>query len=143
MYEHVLVPTDGSEGASRAVEHAVAIADRFGATLHGVYVVETRTAYDNDIVDPGEVEATLRGEGEAALAALSERAAEAGVAVETDVRRGAPPEEIEAAARELDADLVVLGARGRSAFKERLLGSATERALRAGDLPVLVAERAN
>ncbi|MFB6171055.1 MAG: universal stress protein [Haloarculaceae archaeon] len=141
MYEHVLVPTDGSDHANRAVEHAVAIASRFDATLHGLYVVETRTAYDNAIVDPEEVKQTLREEGEAALAALRDRATSAGLDVETALRKGAPPAEIVAYAREHGVDLVVMGSRGRSSFKERLLGSATEALLQAEDLPVLVVGR--
>lgn len=138
MYERVLVPTDGSDHASHAVEHAVTIAERFGATLHGIYVVESRTAYDNDIVDPDEVEATLREEGEAALDALRERAGATDVAIETVLQHGPPPEEIVSYAREEDVDLVVMGSHGRSSFKERLLGSATEALLQADDLPVLV-----
>lgn len=138
MYECVLVPTDGSDHASHAVEHAVTVAERFGATLHGIYVVESRTAYDNDIVDPDEVEATLHEEGEVALNALSERARSANVTVETALQDGAPPEEIVSYAREHDVDLVVMGSHGRSSFKERLLGSATEALLQAEDLPVLV-----
>lgn len=141
MYERVLVPTDGSDHATRAVEHAVAVAERFGSTLHGLYVVETRTAYDNDIIDPAEVEAALHEEGEAALAALRERAEAAGIPVETELRDGAPPAEIVAYARDHDVDLVVMGSHGRSGFKERLLGSATEALLQAEDLPVLVVGR--
>jgi nucleotide-binding universal stress UspA family protein len=139
MYERILVPTDGSDDAARAADHAVAIAGRFGATLYGLSVVETRTGYDNAL-DAGEVERALHEDSEAALADLRDRADAAGVDCETELREGVPPEEILAFARERDVDLVVMGAHGSSAFREVLLGSATEYVLREGDVPVLVAE---
>lgn len=138
MYDHILLATDGSEDSEAAVEHAANLAAASGGTVHAVSVVETRTAYDNDIVDPAEVETALREEGETALAALRETGEAAGLDVVTEIRRGAPPEEIAAYARDRDVDLVVMGSHGRSSFKERLLGSATEALLRAEDLPVLV-----
>lgn len=41
MYDTVLVPTDGSEPADRAVDHALTLADRYGAGIHALYCVET------------------------------------------------------------------------------------------------------
>jgi nucleotide-binding universal stress UspA family protein len=138
MYDHILVATDGSENAADAIDEAVALADATGATLHGVYVIETRTAYDNAIVDPEEVERTLREDGEEALARLDERAAEAGIEAETTIREGVPHEEILDYAADCGVDLVVIGATGRSAFKTVLLGSTAERVLRQAAVPVLV-----
>ncbi|MFP4189348.1 MAG: universal stress protein, partial [Halobacteriales archaeon] len=40
MYDNILVPTDGSETAEVAVEHAVEMAKRYDATLHTLYVVD-------------------------------------------------------------------------------------------------------
>jgi nucleotide-binding universal stress UspA family protein len=39
MYDRILVPTDGSPGVERAVDHAIELATVHGATIHGVYVV--------------------------------------------------------------------------------------------------------
>ncbi len=41
MYDIILVPTDGSESTDRAVEHALTIADRYGADIHALSCVET------------------------------------------------------------------------------------------------------
>jgi len=41
MYRRILLPTDGSAGSQRAIDHAVALADEVGATIHAVYVVNT------------------------------------------------------------------------------------------------------
>lgn len=40
MYDAILVPTDGSEGTARAVEHAIELAVRYDAALHAVSVIE-------------------------------------------------------------------------------------------------------
>jgi nucleotide-binding universal stress UspA family protein len=138
MYDHILVATDGSENAADAIDEAVALADATGATLHGIYVIETRTAYDNAIVDPEEVEHALREDGEEALAVLDERATEAGIEAESTIRKGVPHEEIIGYAADHEIDLIVIGATGRSAFKTVLLGSTAERVLRQAAIPVLV-----
>ncbi|WP_336133710.1 universal stress protein [Natronomonas amylolytica] len=138
MYDRILVATDGSENAADAIDEAVALADGTGASLHGIYAIETRTAYDNAIVDPDEVERTLREDGEEALAVLDERAAEAGIEAETAIRKGVPHEEILDYAADHGVDLIVIGATGRSAFKTVLLGSTAERVLRQAAVPVLV-----
>jgi nucleotide-binding universal stress UspA family protein len=138
MYDRILVATDGSETAADAIDEAVSLADATGAALHGIYVIETRTAYDNAIVEPEAVERALREDGEEALASLDGRAAEAGIGAETVIRKGVPHEEIIDYAADHGVDLVVIGATGRSAFKTRLLGSTAERVLRGAAVPVLV-----
>lgn len=137
MYDRILAATDGSDHAQRASRHAVDLARVHGADLHAVYVVETRTGYDNAIVDPAEVRANLRAEGEAALAAVAEEAG-ADTTVVTAIREGVPHEEVGAYVTEHGIDLVVVAAQGRSAFKTALLGSTAEALLRVSDAPVLV-----
>lgn len=138
MYDSLLVATDGSDAASLAVEHAIGLAERLDATLYGVAVVETRTAYDNDIVDPDEAERRLRERAEASLAALEETADDAGIHVETVLRAGVPHEEIVAYADEWGVDAIVVGSRGRSEFKRALLGSTVDGVTRLATRPVLV-----
>ncbi|QCW03926.1 universal stress protein [Natrinema pallidum] len=138
MYDSVLVATDGSEAAATAVEHAIALADRFDAPLYGIAVIDERTAYDTGIVDPDEVRQHLEERAAARLAALESAATAADVAVETAVRSGVPHEEILEYAAEREASAIVLGSRGRSSFKGALLGSTVDRVVRIADRPVLV-----
>ena len=70
MYNRVLVATDGSDNAQRATRQALDLARQYGAELHAVYVIETRTGYDNAIVDPDTVRQNLREDGEEALTAV-------------------------------------------------------------------------
>lgn len=137
MYDHILLATDGSENAKRATRHALDLARQYGAELHAVYVIETRTGYDNAIVDPEVVRQNLREEGEEALARV-ESQANSDISVVTSIRRGSPPEELLEYLETQDIDLAVMGAKGRSAFKTILLGSTTEALLRADVVPVLV-----
>jgi len=137
MYNQILVATDGSDNAQRATRQALALARQYGAELHAVYVIETRTGYDNAIVDPDTVRQNLREDGDEALTAV-ETEGKPDVSVVTSVREGVPHEELLSYIEEQEIDLVVMGAKGRSAFKTILLGSTTEALLRADQVPVLV-----
>lgn len=141
QYTDVLVATDGSDCASDAATHAIDLAATYDATVHVLYVVETRTGYDNAIVDREAVDARLREEGERATTAIADAAGERGVTVHTAIEEGIPPEEILAYVADHDVDLVVMGAQGRSAFRTALLGSTTEAVLYATEIPVLVVGR--
>lgn len=137
MYERILVATDGSDNAQRATRQALDLAQKYGAELHAVYVIETRTGYDNAIVDPDIVRQNLRAEGEEALTAI-EREGEPDISVVTSIREGVPHEELLTYIEDQSIDLAVMGAKGRSAFKTILLGSTTEALLRVDQVPVLV-----
>lgn len=136
MYEHVLVATDGSEHATAAARHAVDVASRYDATLHALFVIETRTAYDNAMLSPDEIREHLGGIGEEALAGIERRAETRDVRVVSSLEEGAPPERILAYIDENDVDFVFMGERGRSAFKTVLLGSTAEAVLFEADVPV-------
>ncbi|WP_121742325.1 universal stress protein [Natronorubrum halophilum] len=139
MYESILVATDGSEAATEATAHAIELARRFDATLYGIAVLESRTEYDNAIVDPEEVTRRQRERAETTLGAVEDAADDAGVTFETAVRSGVPAEEILAYAAETDVDAIVIGARGRSSFQGAILGSTIDRIVRSATRPVLIA----
>ncbi|SNZ05699.1 Nucleotide-binding universal stress protein, UspA family [Natronoarchaeum philippinense] len=138
MYETVLLATDGSACADRAAERAIDLASTYGADLHAVYAIETRTAYDTAIVERDEVEANLRAEGESILGDVADRAAEAGVEATTAIEMGVPADVIEAYAEAHDADVIVLGRRGRSELRRALLGSTTDALVRESPVPVMI-----
>lgn len=137
MYDRILVASDGSDTADRAVNQAIELARQSAAELHAVYVIETRTGYDNAIVDPDIVRKNLREEGEVALNTIESKSGSKISAV-TSILEGIPPEKLLEYVDAHGIDLVVMGAKGRSAFKTVLLGSTTEAILRADTVPVLV-----
>ncbi len=134
MYASVLLPTDGSEASNEAVAVGLDVAARFDAAAHAVYVVDERFV-------AAEYDAAVEGaerDGERALDAVGDLAAERGVAVEKHLRRGVPHREIVDAVADYGADLVVMGTHGRSGLDRLVhLGSTTERVVRAAPVQVL------
>jgi len=141
MYDRILVPTDGSKGTTRSLEHAAAIARDNDATVHALYVVDQRLyrAASRDTKD--EVIASLEEEGEYALDDAVTRLEENGVDVVTARREGIPYKSILSYADEEDLDLLVMGTHGRTG-RDRMatLGSVTERVVKNADIPVLVVD---
>ena len=146
MYGRILVPTDGSEVAETAVDHALKLAERYGAELHALYVVDVDSmslalgAEQLDRIEQGQFGEMdeVRERAEAATGHVADRAAERGLDVVEHVSSGRPHEKIADYAADNGIDLVVMGSHGRSGVTRALLGSVTERTLRATDAPVLV-----
>ncbi|MGM0717144.1 MAG: universal stress protein, partial [Halobacteriota archaeon] len=117
MYDSILLPTDASAGMNRAVEHAIDLADRYDATLHVLYVVDTDTysSYSGDeyVHEFEGLESALEQAGEEAIAEVVEAADTAGVETTAVVRHGVPHEEILAYADEADIGLTVIGSKDR------------------------------
>jgi nucleotide-binding universal stress UspA family protein len=133
MYSRILLPTDGSDGAAKAANVGLRLAERFDAEVHALSVIDTRfVPGDNDLA----VEEAER-EAERALDAVGELGAEYGLSVEKHLRRGVAYDEILDAISAYDADLVVMGTHGRTGIDRLIhLGSVTERVVRAA--PVCV-----
>ncbi len=138
MYDSILVATDGSDDATRAVSHAVGLARDLEADLYGVSVVETRREYDNAIVDPEEVRRRLRADARDALDDLEATAGSAGLEAETAVLEGIPHEEVLAYADDHDVAAIVVGTRGESSFRRTLLGSTVDAIVRLSPSPVVI-----
>ena len=141
MYERILVPTDGSDAVDAAVDHAIDLAETYGAEVHAVYVVDT-AALAAEMDYPQVVEA-LEAEGSRAVRAVEEQATAAGFdRVRTAVLRGTPHAAILEYAEDNDVDLIVMGTHGRSGLDRYLLGSVTEKVVRKSDVPVLTVRTA-
>jgi len=134
MFDRIVIATDGSKSVRRAVGVALHFAERFDAEVHALYVI-----------DRGEVESSPENVREDLREALDDHGEEAieSVAARTDrrvepvVREGRPAAEIAAYAREVDADVVATGTRGRHGENRFLIGSVAERVVRTCPVPVL------
>jgi nucleotide-binding universal stress UspA family protein len=142
VYDRLLLPTDMSAGIDRAIEHAIDAAERYGADLHVLYVVdaETYSSYPGDeyVHEFEGLEAALEREGREAVEEIADRAAETGIDATTAVRHGVPHEEILAYVDEADVGLTVVGTKNRPGEYRRLLGSVAERVVRLSERPVTV-----
>ncbi|EJN58208.1 Nucleotide-binding universal stress protein, UspA family [Halogranum rubrum] len=136
MYDNILVPTDGSDTAAKAVEHAIDLAEQYGATLHVLSVVDP-TRFSTVGVDPSSVLSAVEKGSREAVDRVEADAEAAGLRVETTVVRGRPAETITTYATDNDIDLVVMGTHGRTGLDHFLLGSVTERVVRTASVPVL------
>ncbi|EMA28843.1 universal stress protein [Haloarcula japonica] len=148
MYDNILVPTDGSETAENAVDQAVDIAAKYGATVHALYVVDVdATSYSLgteqvDRIRQGNLDemTEVKEAADKATGYVRDRAADHGVDVKEHVTAGEPARAIRKFVEDNDIDLVVMGSHGRSGLKRVILGSVTEKVLRRTRLPVLVVD---
>ncbi|WP_254531702.1 universal stress protein [Natrinema gelatinilyticum] len=134
MFDTVVVATDGSDSVKRAVDVALDFADRFDADVHALSVIDAGEVDASPQQLRDELETALETTADAALATVENRT-ERDVA--TAIREGHPAVEICEYAREVDADVVATGTRGRHGENRLLLGSVAERVVRTSPVPVL------
>lgn len=137
LYDDVLVPTDGSEGAQRGIEHGVDIAAKYDATVHALYVVDEHVYGETPALSSMELafeQAEQAGREEAQE--VAERAEKRGLETRTAVTRGEPYRCITEYAEDHDVDLIVMGLHGTGQHGSPHIGSVTDRVLRTTDVPV-------
>ncbi len=138
MFETVVIATDGSASAERAVRVALDLAERFDAEVHALYVVDTGELAGSPEAVRDDLESALTTTGNEALTFVRDAADDEEPAdVVTAVREGDPAVQIISYAKEHDADLVATGTRGRHGEHSFLLGSVAESIVRKSPIPVL------
>jgi nucleotide-binding universal stress UspA family protein len=137
----ILVPTDFSEGAARALGWAQALAQAFRAKIILLHVLDVPFAWTpvgglGSIPTPLPAESVeqLTIEAQTILDTLAQGAPEV---TQRLVRKGHPREIILAATQEMDADAVVMGTHGRRGVSDLFLGSVAEHIVRHSPVPVL------
>jgi nucleotide-binding universal stress UspA family protein len=138
-FRTLLVAHDFSPDSDAALDRAIELAKALAADLHVVHVfqtpVEALSPYEipmpPSLID--EVQAAARRR----LDVVAAQAREAGIEVGAHVRDGSPAAQIVSLAREVGADLIVMGTRGLTGLPHVLLGSVAERTVRIAPCPVL------
>jgi nucleotide-binding universal stress UspA family protein len=146
MYQKILIATDGSELAGKAVDHGIKLAKTVGASLIFVTVTEIWSAIDlaaeseRGAPHPMETyEAMAARTAQRILKATASSADIAGIACEIlHVRDRAPAEGIIATAIDKGCDLIVMASHGRRGLNRMFLGSQTAEVLAHSKVPVLV-----
>lgn len=165
MYNNILYPTDGSEGAKAALAHCRHLAEAHGATVHVLYVAENLAPHglggESDIGVGGHGGMVGDPKGGAGMVGTRKRREEFLADIEkyghtlieevashlgdadtqTVVRKGNPYEVILDYAKTQDVDLILMGTHGRSGLDRYLIGSVTEKVVRMSDVPVLTVRR--
>ena len=143
MFNHILLPTDGSPVAESAVDACLRFAAETGVAITAVHVMPELHLFT---YEPGVTESVhqkVRHDRELhskkCLELVEQRAAAAGVPCTTMlVTSDTPYEAIIEAARTRDCDLIAMGSHGRAGIKGLLLGSVTQKVLTHSTIPVLV-----
>ncbi len=143
---HVIVTTDGSKQSLAAARKLKSFADPAKITdLSVIAVIRpfAAVAFADDVSEAEQRTAVAQESGfrEAAQAALATVAAvfdDWGPQVHTRLRSGSPAKEIIKAAKQLDAELVVIASGGRGLSDTVLLGSTAQRVQQYAPCPVLV-----
>ena len=145
MFKHVLIPTDGSAVARKAVRAGVALARDLGAKVTAYYAMDMIQPYafgDGYILDTSTLLGIERGAkevGQKYLAAVEQAAKAAGVPCETLMTKPETPAEgIIAAAKKRKCDVIFMASHGRGGFASLVLGSVTQKVLARSKIPVLV-----
>ncbi|WP_136688804.1 universal stress protein [Halorhabdus amylolytica] len=134
-YDRILIPTDGSDTAERAAEHALDLAELSDATVHALSVVET-AALGPDVRSDATSDEFDQGAREA-VADVAARAESRGIDATTGVETGSADEEILEAIDERDCQAVVMGTTGHRGVDRILLGSVAEKTVRSAPVPVV------
>ena len=150
MYQHILIPTDGSELAERAVTHGLSLAKFLRAKVTVVIVEEPVpigwwSAAESRLADMADITTKYNEEIEKHVASVLDRAAnaakQAGVPCDTiQVQDVQPYEAIIATATDRGCDLIVMASHGRSGLSAVVLGSVTNKVLTHTKVPVLVVQ---
>ena len=146
MYKHILLPTDGSKLASKAVKQGIQLAKAVGARVTVINVVpEYQMMMDERFVMPNAALLKKRFEEETAkhskkiLDEMKAEAKAAGVSCDgASVNSGLPYEAIIKQAKKAKCDLIMMASHGRKGIASILLGSETAKVLTHSTIPVLV-----
>lgn len=136
-FERILVPTDFSDTAAKALDVAVDLAKKYGATITLLHVYEVPvypylgSMVDFDFVTP------IRDAAQKELASAFDTLKLRGVEARSELLFGVPWSVILETADHRKADLIVMGTHGRKGVMHALLGSVAEKVVRLSPIPVL------
>lgn len=143
MPSRILVPTDFSDAADAAFEYAAALAEKLGAALDLLHVVEdpyfTSGVFSAErwVPTPPAMREELLTNAQEQLRARVNRLEQKGVQRTMKVYTGPAAKAITEYAAEHAIDLIVMGTHGRGGMANLLLGSVAERVVRTAPCPVL------
>jgi nucleotide-binding universal stress UspA family protein len=136
----LLVPVDFTETSDRALDYAVELARKFDAavTVLHAYQIPVYGFPDGAYITAAELASQISNAAQQRLDALIDARKTAGVQMDAILRDGVAWEEINDLAREIHADLIIIGTHGRRGLARALLGSVAENVIRTSTLPILV-----
>jgi nucleotide-binding universal stress UspA family protein len=145
LYQHLLVPSDGTRLSANALSQAIALAKLLGAKLTLLHVqppLPVSMMGMGEMLDPATVEslsAAAELDSNRILAEAREAAAKEGLEIQVEVvKQDLPFRAIVEGVKRHGCDLIVMASHGRRGLSSLLLGSETQRVLLHASVPVLV-----
>lgn len=135
--DKILVPVDFSSYSQSTIDYASMIAERFGATLILLHVIESLPYSVTDTFKVIEHRNTLQTLATSLLENLSDGLRARKLAVKTRLVWGTASREILSEVRRQKPDLIVMGTHGRTGLPHVVLGSVAEKTVRLSGVPVL------
>ncbi len=132
MYRNILIATDDSSQAATAASQAIELAYTFDATLHALFVIDSKLARTNATREP------FKQTGERTLNEIEIEAAENDVSVSTALEEGTPAQVILNYAETRGVDLIMLGGKTKSTAERFFIGNTAEKVVRHAPMSVLV-----
>jgi nucleotide-binding universal stress UspA family protein len=134
-----LVPTDFTETSDRALDWAIDLAARVGAsvTVMHAYEIPVLGFPDGALIATPEIATRISDAARSALDRTLERWKGRGVPLDAVLRDGVPYEEVNTLAEAIKADLIIIGTHGRRGLARALLGSVAENVIRTATRPVV------
>lgn len=138
MYKKILVPTDGSEFAKKAQQHALFLAKVSGAEIIAVSVTENNFVnglpLDDEIYQLNQI---LNERSEENLKEF-DKLNEDDLKITHVIREGSPAKVILEVAKEENIDLIVMGSSGKSGFDRFIMGSVADKVVNSAKCAVLI-----
>ncbi len=138
-FKTILVPTDFSDAAHKALEYAVELAERLGAKVRVIHAFELPLVGfpDGTMTVTAEMATRITVAAQTALDDIVSKYKDRGIDLEASLAQGDPREAVLDAAEKLGADLIVMGTHGRRGIARALIGSVAESVVRTSSIPVL------
>ena len=139
--QNILVPIDFSTCATNALNYAIEIAQRTGATLHLLHVVFPSQSIHNSTYDALWIDEYLENRKKnlkKLVARIHKKNGSNAVSIKTYVEIGYPTMTIDQLAGETKADLIILGTKGATGLKDAFLGSTAGNLITKTKTPMLV-----
>ena len=140
----ILVPTDFSEPAQKALDYAVELAEKLGAKVQVIHAFELPLVGfpDGTVTITAEMATRITVAAQKALDEVVEKYKGRSVELVTSLVQGDPREIVLETAKKLGADLIVMGTHGRRGIARALIGSVAESVVRTSSIPVLTLREA-
>ncbi|OLB90180.1 MAG: hypothetical protein AUH25_05400 [Thaumarchaeota archaeon 13_1_40CM_38_12] len=136
MFSNILIAVDGSESASKAFHRSVYLAEKCNSKLDLVHVVQCEVGGDS--ANTFDMIEELKDKAMKMLEEYRAEAAKNNVPIQIVIMQGDPAKVIIELAKAKSYDLIIMGTRGRSSFKELLIGSVSQKVMHHASCPVMV-----